>query len=249
MSSVSLPRPPAAVTFDCWNTLLFEPDWPVAHAHRVDALVRTVSLGGRAITRQQAGAAFDRAWSRHMDAWRAGRATGAREVARDALSLLGHETGDEELAHLVREYENASHSGGVRSIEGAREALSRLRAAGVRCALICDTGLTPGRVVRLHLAHHGLLEHLEVQVFSDEQGVPKPDPRVFHAALDPLEARPERSVHIGDLRRTDVAGARSVGMASLRIRARHDDGSDLSDADAVVDSYEQVLSLLLGPGA
>lgn len=248
MGPIRLPAPPEAVTFDCWNTLLFEPDWRVAHAHRVDALVRTVAMLGGQVTRGDAGAAFDRAWSKHMDEWRAGRATGAREVACDALAALGFEAAGEGLDHLVREYENASHSGRVRALDGARETLSRLQGAGIRCGLICDTGLTPGRVVRLHLAHHGLLEHLDVQIFSDEQGVPKPDPRVFHAALEPLSAAPERSVHIGDLRRTDVAGARSVGMASLRIRTLHDDQSELPEADAVVDSYADVLALLLDDG-
>jgi putative hydrolase of the HAD superfamily len=249
MSRGALPRPPAAVTFDCWNTLLFEPDWRVAHAHRVDALVRTVAAQGGHVTRDDAAVAFDRAWTNHMDEWRAGRATGAREVAHDALALLGRRSDGEGLEHLVREYENASHSGRVLALDGARDALARLRRAGVRCGLICDTGLTPGRVVRLLLAHHGLLEHLEVQIFSDEQGVPKPDPLVFHAALASLDAPPDQSVHIGDLRRTDVAGARSVGMASLRIRARHDDESGLPEADAVVDSYGDVLALLLGtPG-
>jgi FMN phosphatase YigB (HAD superfamily) len=53
-------------------------------------------------------------------------------------------------------------------------------------------------------------------------------------------------VHIGDLRRTDVAGARGVGMASLRIRTLHDDRSELPEADAVVDGYDDVVSLLLG---
>ena len=240
-----LPRPPAAVTFDCWNTLLFEPDWRVAHAHRVDALVTTVAMLGGTITRQEAGQAFDRAWSAHMDAWRSGRATGALEVAREALEHLGLAPEGEGLAHLVREYENASHSGRVAALDGAAQALDRLTAAGVRCALICDTGLTPGRVVRLHLAHHGLLPHLSAQIFSDEQGVPKPAPRMFHAALEALGAEASETVHIGDLRRTDVAGARGVGMASLRIRALHDDESDLPEADAVVDSYAEVLSLLL----
>ena len=78
--------------------------------------------------------------------------------------------------HLVAHWQEASHSGRVESLAGARETLAALRERGVPTALICDTGLTPGRVVRAHLERHGLLAHLDVQVFSDEEGVPKPAP-------------------------------------------------------------------------
>jgi len=241
-----LPTPPVAVTFDCWNTLLYEDDWPVAHAHRVDALVHAAVLADRYVARDEAARAFDVAWHQHMADWRRGVATGAREVARDGLVSLGIEPDGLPLAHLVREFENASHSGGVRALDGALDVLSALTDAGIGCALVCDTGLTPGHVVRLHLSRLGLLEHLAVQVFSDEQGVPKPHPRMFHAALGPLGAAPERSVHVGDLLRTDVAGARGVGMATVRLRARNDDGEDLPEADAVADSHAELLRLLLG---
>ena len=53
---------------------------------------------------------------------------------------------------------------------------------------------------------------------------------------------------MGDLRRTDVAGARALGMTSVRIRARHDDVTDLPEADHVVQSHAELLALL-GLGA
>jgi FMN phosphatase YigB (HAD superfamily) len=55
---------------------------------------------------------------------------------------------------------------------------------------------------------------------------------------------PERALHVGDLRRTDVAGGRAVGMATVRIRFRHDDDSELPDADHVVDSHAELAELL-----
>ena len=53
---------------------------------------------------------------------------------------------------------------------------------------------------------------------------------------------------MGDLRRTDIAGARSFGMGCVRLRARHDDTCALPDADVVVDSYPELLAAL-GVGA
>lgn len=236
----------AAVSFDCWNTLLYENDWALAHAHRVDAIAHALAGKWHPIARVDAENAFDAAWARHMDQWRVGIASGARDVAYDVLTTLGVPAEVESLDDLVREYQNASHSSEVLALEGAGESLEALAQAGVRCALVCDTGLTPGRVVRLHLSRLGLLDHLEVQIFSDEQGVPKPDARVFRAALEPLGVSPDRAVHVGDLRRTDVAGARAVGMATARIRASHDDLTPLPEADLVVDDHGDLRASLLG---
>ena len=130
------------------------------------------------------------------------------------------------------------------ALEGARALLAALSRTGTRCVLVCDTGLTPGRVVRRLLDGQGLLEHLAVQAFSNEVGAPKPDPAPFLAAIEPLGVDPSDVWHVGDLKRTDVAGARGLGMTSVRIRARHDDTSDLPEADHVVDSHRQLGQLL-----
>ena len=232
-----------AVTFDCWNTLLYEENWPAAHARRVAELHRVAAEAGHATTREAAARAFDSAWSRHMDLWREEQATGAVEVARWSLEILGIELHGIGFDHLVHHWQQASHTH-VEALVGSHRLLQRLCSLGIRTALVCDTGLTPGRVVRRHLERNGLLELLEVQIFSDEVGVPKPHPRMFHAALEPLRAAPERSVHVGDLRRTDVAGARSVGMGTVRLRAHFDDLEALPDADAVADTHAHLGSLL-----
>ncbi|MBW2314251.1 MAG: AAA family ATPase [Deltaproteobacteria bacterium] len=236
------------VTFDCWNTLLFEPDWEAAHEIRVAELRDAAHEAGHAVSREDAATVFDKAWSRHMELWGKGVATGAREVARWSLTELGLENLHPALEHLVLSFEEASHSSGVCALQGARETLHALQRSGVPCALICDTGLTPGRVVRRHLAREGLLDALAVQVFSDEVGVPKPDARAFDAALRPLGAAPESGIHVGDLRRTDVAGARAFGMTSIRIRERYDDTDPLPDADHVVGSHAALRALLTDLG-
>jgi len=232
------------VTFDCWNTLLHETDWTVAHARRVEQLRNAASEAGRVVARDDAERAFDGAWGRHMDLWGQGVASGAREVAQWSLADLGLGESHPALEHLVLSFEEASHSSHVTALEGARETLAALDRAGVPCSLVCDTGLTPGRVVRRHLDREGLLSSLSVESFSDEVGVPKPDRRAFVAALEPLSADPACALHVGDLRRTDVAGARALGMTSIRIRQLYDDLDPLPDADYVVDSHADLLSLL-----
>lgn len=248
VSAASLPRPLRAVTFDCWATLLAERDWPTAHARRVRALQDAALDEGREISCDRAGAAFDAAWNRHMRLWREGSATGARDVARWALDGLEIPHSGAGWDHLVQHFEEASHSSRVEALDGARETLLALREEGVHRALVCDTGLTPGRVVRRHLQRLGLLELLEGTAFSDEVGVPKPSPRAFAAALGEVGVDPEDALHVGDLRATDVAGARALGMTTVRIRAWHDDVSELPEADFVVDSHADLRTLLVRAG-
>jgi putative hydrolase of the HAD superfamily len=237
-------RRPTAVTFDCWNTLLREEDWPEAHRRRADAVLRAARESGARVEPEAAAAAFDRAWQRHVDLWIEGVASGARQVAGWAMHELGALAHGPGFELLVAHLEHASHSSRVVPVDGAVETVERLVAAGVRCALICDTGLTPGRVVREHLTRLGMIPGLAAQLFSDEVGVPKPNPRIFHAALAALAVAPAGAFHVGDLRRTDVAGARGVGMGSVRLSAAHDDASELPEADHVAASHAELRQIL-----
>ena len=80
--------------------------------------------------------------------------------------------------------------------------------------------------------------------------MPKPHAPMFVAALEATGARPGDAVHIGDLRRTDVAGARAAGMAAVRFAGVHDDGwleEDCRDAEADAVLYRWAdLPALLG---
>ena len=244
-----LPRPLRAVTFDCWSTLLVERDWSVAHALRVDALVEAAKRAGRDSDRVELSGVFDAAWNRHIARWTRGVASGAAEIARDALGILGCSEQSAGFAALVTSWEEASHSGAVEAVDGTHAHLAFLSEAGLRLGVICDTGLTPGRVVRRFLHGAGLLSYFDVCVFSDEVGVPKPDPRIFHAALEALASDASHTAHVGGLLRTDVAGARGVGMASIRIRAAYDDPSQQPEADLLADSHaelQQIFERALG---
>ena len=182
--STSFQSLPRAVTFDCWQTLIFEERWEIAHGMRVAALEQAARSASRELAAGEAGRAFDAAWGRHMELWAGEVATGAREVAHWALEEIGVDPQGLQFEPLLKSFEEASHSGRVRMIEGALTTLTRLDAAGIGCALICDTGLTPGRVVRELLEGHGLLAKLRATIFSDEWSLPKPHPCVFEARTD-----------------------------------------------------------------
>ncbi|MGH2786689.1 MAG: HAD family hydrolase [Actinomycetota bacterium] len=227
-----------AVTYDCWGTLLRDRDWEGAMEARRGALSRCLDIDEAA-----AEALLQDAWARHDEAWKQVETFGPGRMAAYCLEQRGV-TDDEIIKGLTREFEEASMIAGVEAVAGAAGTLAELERAGIRRALICDTGFTPGRVVRTLLTDAGLIEYLEVLCFSDEVGVPKPGHDIFAKALAELGVRPPEAVHVGDLRRTDIAGAHDIGMRSARFRGVHDDRSDFTEADLVIDRHEQLLEAI-----
>ena len=143
---------------------------------------------------------------------------------------------------LVRAFGAASSR--VELCPGVDDALHALHDRGVRLGIICDVGFTPSSVLRALLDRSGLLTVFTGWSFSDEVGCYKPSQAIFRHALGYLDVAPERAAHIGDLRRTDIAGARAMGMTSVRYTAVHDDPDDGPEADHLLSSYAALLPLL-----
>ena len=87
-------------------------------------------------------------------------------------------------------------------------ALAALRARGLRLVVVSNAN---GRLRHLfdRLQLTRWFDHL---LDSHEWGVEKPDPRLFHLALEQAQADPARTVHVGDLYHVDVIGARRAGL-------------------------------------
>ena len=227
------------VTFDCWSTLIYEDraraDLNTAQRKPSGAERRAASLATLlALDPQLVAAAFAASWQEHQRAWHRREAFTGEHMLDHTLRALPLQLSAAERAELLRALEEDTAVRHVRAVTGARELLALLRERGIRTALICDTGFTPGRVVRQLLAQHGLLALLELTIFSDEIGVAKPHPRAFASALEGLGVTAKGAVHVGDLRRSDVAGARGAGMGSVRFTGHHDDHEEANGSAAGV---------------
>jgi len=85
-------------------------------------------------------------------------------------------------------------------------------------AIISDTGMTPGRIIREVLKDYTILDFFDVTVFSDETGFCKPHPIAFKTALSHLDCSPRNAIHVGDLLDTDIKGAIDYQMQAVWIR-------------------------------
>jgi putative hydrolase of the HAD superfamily len=111
--------------------------------------------------------------------------------------------------------------------------------------------MSPSPVLRGILEDHGVLDRFDHWSFSDEVGVYKPHPEIFEHALAGLGGvAPERAAHVGDLHRTDVAGAKAMGITAIRYKGSNDDVGDVGDmgelihADHVIDDHAEIPALL-----
>ncbi len=78
----------------------------------------------------------------------------------------------------------------------------------------------PNDVQRAKLHHLRLAPYIDFVVISEEFGLAKPDPAIFHEALRLADARPDEAVVVGDSPEFDVAGAQRTGIRSIWMNRR-----------------------------
>jgi FMN phosphatase YigB (HAD superfamily) len=120
---------------------------------------------------------------------------------------------DEVHRHLDSEFADAALW--IEPVPGSREGLQALADSGVRLGIISNAdGLMGSRLAQLELCQvgPGIGVEIEFVVDSGNVGVMKPDPRIFHAAVDLLGLEPDQVWYVGDLPAIDIVGARRAGI-------------------------------------
>lgn len=214
-----------AVTFDFWNTLVYELRGHL-RGRRLEAWSGLLEEAGFTAERAQLEAVYDEAWEAYVASWRANQQFQAAQAAEHIIEQLGYDVPREVRAALVEAFGRAGEQAELRLADGVEQCLHTLKDAGLRLGIICDVGFTASSALREHLIRHGVLPLFDHWSFSDEVGAYKPAPAIFRHALDGLGGPvPERVAHVGDLRRTDVAGALAMGMVTVRYTGITDDDS------------------------
>lgn len=206
---------PKLVTFDCAQTLV-EVDWTVEGFARVCSVDIGLALPDEAFPRYRAlyyerlpefleinlrrdpveGQAF---WDRVATDWLGMYGVDPSFVVplRAASDRLGFGPG----SILFRIYEDVI------------PCLDEMQAAGIRIAVVSNWDYSLHRVLQMFDVHH----RFEVVLASLEEGVEKPDPRLFQICLDQMGVAPEDAVHVGDNPLDDVEGAYAAGMRAVLI--------------------------------
>ena len=210
-----------AVTFDLWQTLINdEPELGKARSRaRLEGTDRLLRRAGEDYIEAQLNEAYQ-SCSRTCQ--------GKRALGKDIAFLdqvkLFLENVDANLperlpspvvTEIAEVYAESLFHGPPPLHPDAQRVLRKLKEKGYHLGLISNTGMTPGSTFRKYLEQVGILGYFDDLTFSDEVLLAKPAAEIFRRSMAALGVLPEDAVHVGDDLRTDVEGARAVGMKTV----------------------------------
>jgi FMN phosphatase YigB (HAD superfamily) len=211
-----------AVTFDLWETLLFETNGSDSQrtAIRCRSLSRVLSKFGLNISIAEVEVALKETMSSLMKVWDKNKdVTHPHQIrlfvkyaSRGKLVLKDKWLNELSVAYVSPLFEVPPYLN-----PDAFEALEWLRNQKKQIGIISNTGLTPGNELRRFLSRLGVTEYFLAMTFSNEVGIRKPDRRIFCLAAQALNAKPREIVHIGDNLMSDVWGAKAAGFKAIHL--------------------------------
>jgi putative hydrolase of the HAD superfamily len=230
-----------AVTFDLWNTLVQPRNYGEFRLPQLRAFLKANGVEleeARLLEVYQAG--FRHSVEVHRVAGR--RHVDVDEIVSHTMELVGL-GGMCDYSPIVKQYEEAVLNDPPKLKEGAKETLEALRGV-VKIGLISDSGSSPGHVMRRILSDYDVLRYFDVAVFSDEVGLCKPNEEMFRAALDVLKVRPEETLHVGDLIKNDVVGAKRFGMRTVWLKTVDEDYLAETTPDFIITRISEIVEII-----
>jgi HAD superfamily hydrolase (TIGR01509 family) len=244
---------PTAVTFDLWLTLIFEERGSASSIRRrqlrSEYMADVLAEMGVSVDQEAVGKAFlelageitaghDRGLDSRFDVWI------ERWMKRFDPGLVDR-VGSAGLKAVGRAIDRAFVESPPHLLEGSLELLDALAERSMKTGLISNTGLTSPDAYREWFERIGLLNKLDHISLSNDLAVAKPARKMFDLTLNALGVPPARTLHVGDNRHTDVAGAAAVGMSTVWVRGGVGSPVDTSqEPDYIVDSIVELLPVV-----
>lgn len=227
-----------AVTFDFWNTLYADTNFNERLTLRVNYMKTRVEDFGHQKSHEEIEKAFEEAGKKWLRLWEEeSRSFTPFDITAEVFKRLDVRLSAEEIIGTSRGISEIALEVPPVMVKGVKGVLEELSLA-YRIGLISDTGATGGRILKRIMEKDGIAKYFDSFVFSDEILSTKPSKKNFNKALDTLGSDPEDAVHIGDIERTDVEGAKSAGMKAVLFRGVNTDPHETTKADLVIMSYE-----------
>jgi len=106
----------------------------------------------------------------------------------------------------------------------AESTLRKLKRAGFKLAMVSDSDGTQGMKMKRvrKVPFHNLFE--SVVVAGEDTPRVKPGHEAFRLIAERIGVPPEKCVYIGDNPRTDIKGAKAVGMITVMVKRRGNQG-------------------------
>jgi putative hydrolase of the HAD superfamily len=100
----------------------------------------------------------------------------------------------------------------AQAMKDAYTVLETLKTRGFKLGIVTNgTERTQnGKIERLDFH-----TYVETIIISETAGIKKPDPKIFHMALEDLNLSPSETYFVGDHPTNDIAGAEAIGMTAI----------------------------------
>ena len=209
------------ITFDLWNTLLSNKpqDNERYKQKRLRALGDLLKENGLEVDSHSLYSAHEEGYEKCKETWRKNLDLDTQQQLKIMFSFLKDQRFNAISQSLMLRLEEAFLAPILKEppllIEGAKNAVERVKAEGYKIGMICNTGRTPGRIMREVLRKLDMVKYFGALTFSNELKIRKPDPRIFFHTLSQLKSAPANSLHVGDEPKVDVLGAKRTGMTSV----------------------------------
>jgi putative hydrolase of the HAD superfamily len=230
-----------AVTFDLWNTLIHTKNYAEYRLPQLKRFIQANNIeldDAKLLDVYQAG--FRHSVELHKTSGR--RHIQAYEIVEHVINQVGL-NGRCDYGTLVKDYEEAVLKDPPVLKDGARETLETLHGK-LKIGLISDSGVSPGRAMRKILGDYGVLRFFDATVFSDEVGFCKPNDVIFRVALETLKVKPEEALHVGDLIKNDIQGAKRIGMQTAWLKTQDQEYKPEEAPDYVITGIKEIISIL-----
>ena len=230
-----------AITFDFWNTLYVIPADQSLSERRVKDMGTVLEAAGLKVAPQLMREAFKYGWYK---AWYQQRAYGKEISPSGQVQYIIEKLGVK-LSSATEDKIFLAYTGTLLEVPPVinHDVLETLPALAqkYKLAIICNTGATPGTVLRKIVNKDKLDVYFKVMVFSDEVGFAKPSTQIFNYTLQHLGIENHAAVHIGDDPITDAIGAKRAGMTSVWLAP--EEQWAVPEADYHVCSVKELLTL------
>ncbi|MCL2040209.1 MAG: HAD family hydrolase [Bacteroidetes bacterium] len=243
------------ITIDFWNTLFNGASGDIRNHSRNKVLLNTLNDLGISIDKDKFDIILKKSWEYYNHCWiNECRTPNATEILNFIWQEMKFAEGinkannDRAFKYIVDFFENTILIFPPDLEPGAKEAITEL-SAKYKLAIVSDTGFSPGEIVDQLLIKLDIRKYFSAFSYSDQTGVAKPHPKAFLTILEKLNVKPENAIHIGDIDRTDIDGAKAIGMKAIRYDGNIDKNLiDLrynkSNADFITSSWNEIVEYI-----
>lgn len=233
------------ITIDFWNTLYDSSNGTKRNAIRQHVLHEEISKYNIIITPEQYDNALKSSWEFFNNIWLNEQRTPQTEETIDYfwkfLGLPEDKISTQKVANI---FKDSILDYPPKLMNGVMNFLEKYHNQ-VKIGLISDTGFTPGSILLELMEKDGVKRYFDGFSFSDETGVSKPNPKAFFKILDEFDCKAINAIHIGDIEKTDILGAKKIGMQAIRfigdiVSNPLDEDKDESIADYICKSWDEI---------